>query len=95
MLETHNVMSSLICCLALILVFRLALTLVLCLTLPFLLCLVSLMDLTITHMVLIYERIALYLDALVMFHVIIVVIISRVGLVSLLDDLTLTLSRHT
>jgi hypothetical protein len=53
------------------------------------------MDLTITHMVLIYERIALYLDALVMFHILIVVIVSRVGLVSLLDDLTLTLSRDT
>jgi hypothetical protein len=54
MLETHLMMSSLICCLVLILVFHLALTLVLhlalfhvlCLTLLLVLCLSSLMDVT-------------------------------------------------
>jgi hypothetical protein len=51
MLETHTVMSSLI--------FNLILTLVLHLTLLLILCLVSLIDLTITHMVLVHERIAL------------------------------------
>jgi hypothetical protein len=56
------------------------------------LCLVSLMDLTIAHMVLVHERTALCLDALVTAHVLIVVIISLVGLVSLLEGLTLTLS---
>jgi hypothetical protein len=37
------------------------------------------MDLTIAHMVLVHERIALCLDALVMVHVLIMVIISYVG----------------
>jgi hypothetical protein len=46
MLETHIVMSSVI--------FRLALTLVLHLTLLLVLCLMSLMDLTIAHMVLVH-----------------------------------------
>jgi hypothetical protein len=77
MLETHIVMSSLI--------FRLTLSLVLCLALLLLLCLISLMDLTIAHMVLVYERTTLCLDALVMAHVLIMVIISRVGLVFLLE----------
>jgi hypothetical protein len=86
-LETHIVMSSLI--------FRLALTLVLHLTLLFMICLVSLMDLTIAHMVLVYERTSLCLDALVMTHVLIVVIVSRVCLVFLMDGLTLTLSPDT
>jgi hypothetical protein len=101
MIETHIVMSSLICHLVLILVFRLALTLMLrltlfhvfCLTLLLMLCLNSLMDLTIAHMVLVHERTALCLDALDTAHVLIVVIISRIGLVSLLEGLTLTLSR--
>jgi hypothetical protein len=92
MLETHIVMSSLIFCLVLIPMFRLAFTLVLhlalshvlCLTLLLVLCLSSLMDLIIAHMVLANERTALCLDALDMAHVLIVVIISRVGLVSLL-----------
>jgi hypothetical protein len=44
------------------------------------LCLSSLMDPTITHMVLAQERTALSLDALVTAHVLIVVTISRVGL---------------
>jgi hypothetical protein len=79
MLETHIVMSSLIFCLILILV----------------LCLTSFMDLTIAHMVLVHERTTLYLDALVTAHVLIVVIVSRVGPVFLLEGLTLTLSIDT
>jgi hypothetical protein len=60
MLETHIVMSSLI--------FRLVLTLVLHL-IPFhVLFHGSLVDLTITHMVLVHERTALSLDALLMAH---------------------------
>jgi hypothetical protein len=101
MLETHIVMSSLIYYLVLILVFRLAFTLVLRLALFHVLCLVlllvlllsSLMDLTIAHMVLVHERTALCLDALDMAQVLIVVIISRVGLIFLLEGLTLTLSQ--
>jgi hypothetical protein len=93
MLETHIVMSSLICRLVIILMFHLALTLVLHLTLFHVLYLSSLMDLTIAHMVLVHERTALSLDALDTTHVLIVVIVSRVGLVSLLEGLTLTLSR--
>jgi hypothetical protein len=100
MLEIHIMMSSLICRLVLILVFCLAPTLVLrltlfhvlCLTLLLMFCLSSLMDLTIAHMVLIHERTTLCLDALDMAHVLIVVIISRIGLVFLLEGLTLTLS---
>jgi hypothetical protein len=53
------------------------------------------MDLTIAHMVLVQERIALCLDALVTAHIFIMMIISRVGPVFLLQDLTLTLSRDT
>jgi hypothetical protein len=85
MLETHIVMSSFICRLVLILVFRLALTLVLRLTLFHILCLSSLMNLIIAHMVLVHERTTLSLDALVTTHVLIVVIVSRVGLVFLLE----------
>jgi hypothetical protein len=81
MLETHIVMSSLIFRLVLILIFRLAFTLVLCLTLFHVLCLGSLMDITIAHMVLVHERTALSLDTLVMTHILIVVIVSRVGLI--------------
>jgi hypothetical protein len=100
MLETHIVMSSLICRLVLILVFRLALTLVLHLTLFHVLCLTlllvlylnSLMDLTIAHMVLVRERTALSPDALDTTHVLIVVIVSRVGLVFLLEGSSPTLS---
>jgi hypothetical protein len=54
-----------------------------------------LMDLTIVHMVLAHKRTALYLDALVTTHILIVVIISHVGLVFLLEGLTLTLSPNT
>jgi hypothetical protein len=103
MLETHIVMSLFIFCLALILMFCLSLTLMLCLALFHMLCislhlvlnLSSLMNLTIAHMVLVHERIALCLDALDTAHILIVVIISRIGLVSLLEGLTLTLSRDT
>jgi hypothetical protein len=92
MLETHIVMSLLISCLILILMHRLTFTLVLHLTLLHMLFLSSPMDLTITHMVLVHERTALSLDALVMAHVLIVVIISRVGLIFLLEGPTPTLS---
>jgi hypothetical protein len=100
MLDTHIVMSSLISCLVLILMFCFAFTLVLhlalfhvlCLSLLLVLHLSSLMDLTIAHMVLVHERTALCLDALDTAHVLIVVIVSRVCLFSLLEGLTLTLS---
>jgi uncharacterized membrane protein len=85
--ETHIVMSFLI--------FRLTLSLTLCLTLLLVLCLNSLMDLTIAHMVLVNERTTLSLDALVMAHVLIVVIVSHVGLFILLEGPTPTLSRDT
>jgi hypothetical protein len=95
MLETHIVMSSLIFRLVLILMFRLAFTLVLLLALFHVFCLISPMDLTIAHMVLVHERTALSLDALVMAYVLIVVIVSRVGLVFLLEGPSPTLSRDT
>jgi hypothetical protein len=69
------------------LIFHLVLTLVLYL--------ISLMDLTIPHMVLVRGRTTLCLNALVAVHVVIVVIVSRVSLVFLLESLTLTLSRDT
>jgi hypothetical protein len=89
MLETHIVMSSLIFRLVLILMFRLTFTLVLllalshmlCLALLLVLCLSLLMDPTIAHIVLVHKRTALSLDALVTTHVLIVVTVSRVGLV--------------
>jgi hypothetical protein len=101
MLETHIVMSLSIFRLALILMSRLAFTLVLllapshvlCLALLLVLCLSSLMDLTIAHMVLVHERTALSLDALVTAHVLIVVTISHVGLVFPLEGHFPTLSR--
>jgi hypothetical protein len=92
MLKTHIVMSSLIFRLGLILVFHLALTLVLHLALLLVLCLSSLVDLTIDHIILVHERIALCLDTLDTAHVLIMVIIFHVGLVLLLELLTLTLS---
>jgi hypothetical protein len=46
-------------------------------------------------MVLVHERTSLYLDALVTVHILIVVIVSRVGLVFLLEGLTPTLSPDT
>jgi hypothetical protein len=92
MLETHILMSSLIFCLILILMFHLAFTLVLRLALLHVLFLSSLIDLTIAHMVLVHERTVLSLYALVVAHVLVVVIISRVGLVFLLEGPTTTLS---
>jgi hypothetical protein len=91
-LETHIVMSLLISHLVLILMFRLALTLVLHLALLLMSCLISLIDLTIAHMILVHERTALSLDALVTAHVLIVMIVSHVDLLFLLEGLTLTLS---
>jgi hypothetical protein len=103
MLETHIVMSSWISRLVLILMLRLAFTLMLllalshvpCLTLLLVLCLSSLMDPTIAHMVLVHERTALSLDALVTAHVLIVVTVSRVGLVFPLEGPSPTLSQDT
>jgi hypothetical protein len=103
MLETHIVMSLSIFRLVPILMFRLAFTLVLllapsrvlCLTLLLVFCLSLLMDPTITHMVLIHERTALILDALVTAHVLIVVTVSRIGLISPLEGPFPTLSRDT
>jgi hypothetical protein len=82
----------LICCLILILVFHLAHTLVIRLTLFHVLCLVSPMDLTIAHMILVNKRTTLSIDALFTAHVLIVVIVFRVGLIFLLVDPTPTLS---
>jgi hypothetical protein len=88
MLETHIVMRSLI--------FLLDLILMLCLALTLMLFLVSLIiDLTIAYMVLVHERTALSIDALVTAHVLIMVIISRIGPVFLLESLALTLSPNT
>jgi hypothetical protein len=86
-LGTHIAMS--------LLIFYLILILVLCLVLLLVLCLASFLDITITHMVLIHERTTLCLDALVTTHILIVVIVSRVGVVFLLEGLTLTLSLDT
>jgi hypothetical protein len=79
MLETRILMSLLIFYLILLLVLHL----------------ISFMDLIIAHMVLVLERIALCLDALVMAHVLIMVIVPRVGTIFLLEDLTLALSQDT
>jgi hypothetical protein len=103
MLETHIVMSSLIFRLILILMLCLAFTLMLllvlfhvfCLALLLVLCLSLLMDLTIAHMILVHERTTLCLDALDTARILIVVIVSCIGLVSVLEGLTLTLSRDT
>jgi hypothetical protein len=95
MLETHTMMSSLIFHLIRILVFRLVLPLMLRLPLPLMLCLISLMDLTIAHLVLVHVRIALCLDALVTAHTLIMVIIFRVGLIFLLEGFTVTLTQDT
>jgi hypothetical protein len=86
-LETHIMMSSLM--------FRLACTLMLLLTLFHVLCLVSPMNLIIAHMILVHERTTLSLDALVMTHVLAVVIVSRIGLVFLLEGPSPTLSQDT
>jgi hypothetical protein len=79
MLETHIIMSLLIFCLVLLLVLHL----------------ISFMDLTITHMVLVHEKITLYLDALVTAHILIVEIVPSLCTVSLLECLTLALSQDT
>jgi hypothetical protein len=89
--------------LVLILMFRLAFTLVLlltpshvlCLALLLVLCLSSVMDPTITYMILVHERTALSLDALVMAHVLIMVTVSRVGLVFPLEGPFPTMSQDT
>jgi hypothetical protein len=75
------------------LIFRLVLTLVLRLTHLLMLCLVFLMDLTIDHIVLVHERVTLCLDALVLTHVLIVVLVPSVGMVLPLEVPILTLSR--
>jgi hypothetical protein len=95
MLETHIVMSSMIFRLVLILMFHLAFTLVLLLALFHVLCLSLLMDLTIAHMNLVHERTALSLDALVMAHVLVAVIVSHVYLVFPLEGPSPTLSQDT
>jgi hypothetical protein len=95
MLETHIVMSSLIFRIVLIIMFCLVLTLVLRPTLLLVLCLSSLMDLTIAHMVLVYERTVLCLDALVTAHVLIVVIVPRIGPIFLQEGFTPVLSQDT
>jgi hypothetical protein len=100
MLETHIVMNSLIFRLILILMFRLTFTPVLLLALSHVLCLAlllvlhlsSLMDPTITHMVLVHERTALSQDALVTAHVLVVVTVSRADLVFSLEGPFPTLS---
>jgi hypothetical protein len=94
-LETHIVVSSVMFHLSLILVLRLAFTLVFRLTLFHVLCLNSLMDPTIAHMVLIHERTALSIDTLVTAHLLVVVTISRVGLIFPLEGPFPTLSRDT
>jgi hypothetical protein len=66
MLETCIVMSLLSFHLVLLLMLRL----------------ISFMDLTIAHKVLVHERITLCLDALVMAHILIMVIIPHVGMFS-------------
>jgi hypothetical protein len=81
--------------LAFTLVLLLALSHVLCLALLLVLCLSSLIDPTIAHMVLVHERTALSLDALVTAHVLIVVTVSCVGLVFSLEGPSTTLSRDT
>jgi hypothetical protein len=77
MLETHIMMS--------LLIFRLTFLLVLHL--------IFLMDLTISHMVLVHERVVLCLDALVSTHALIVVFIPHVGMIFPLEVFILTLSR--
>jgi hypothetical protein len=77
MIET-NIMISL-------LIFRLTFLLVLWL--------IFLMDLTIAHMVLVHERVVLFLDALVLTHTLSVVLVPRVGMVFPIEVSILTLNR--
>jgi hypothetical protein len=58
-------------------------------------CLISLRDLTIAYMGLVHERTTLSLDALDTTYALIVVIISRIGLVFLMELLTPSLSPDT
>jgi hypothetical protein len=51
------------------------------------------MDLTITYMVLVHERVDLCLDALVLTHVLIVVLVPRIGTILPLEVPILSLSR--
>jgi hypothetical protein len=95
MVETHTMMSSLTSRLVLILMLHLAFTLMLRLTLLHVLLLSSLMGLTIAQMVLVHERTALSVNDLVMAHVLVMVIIFRVGPVFLLECPTPTLRRGT
>jgi hypothetical protein len=74
--ETHFMMS--------LLIFHL--------TFLFMLRLVFLMDQTITYMVLVHETVTLCLDTLVSTHTLIVVFVSRIGMVFLLKVSILTLS---
>jgi hypothetical protein len=77
MLETHVKMSSLIFCLTFLLM----------------LFLIFLMDLIIAHRVLVHGRMALCLDALVLTHVLIVVLVPHIGMVLPPEVSILTLSR--
>jgi hypothetical protein len=79
MLETHIMMCLLNFCLTFLPVLHL----------------VFLMDLTIAHMVLLHKRVVLCLDTLVWTHALIVVFVSRVGMVFPLEVSILTLSRVT
>jgi hypothetical protein len=79
MLETHIKMSSLIFRLTFLLMF----------------CLIFLKDLTISHMVLVHERVALCLDALASTHILIMVLVPHVGTILPLEVSILTLSRVT
>jgi hypothetical protein len=67
--------------------------LIFCLTFLLMLHLIFLMDLTITHMVLVHERVVLCLDALVSTHTLIVVFVPHVGMVFSLEVSILTLSQ--
>jgi hypothetical protein len=87
MLETHIAMS--------LLIFHLVLILMLCLVLHLVLCLTSFVDLTIAHKILVHERITLCPAALITAHVLIMVIVSHVGMIFLLEGLTLALNPDT
>jgi hypothetical protein len=78
-LETHIMISLLIFHLTFLLVLHL----------------IFLIDLTIAHMVLVHERVALCLDTLVLTHVLIMVLVPRIGMVFLLHGLILALSQDT
>jgi hypothetical protein len=79
MLETYIMMILLIFYLTFLLVLRF----------------VFLKDLTITHMVLVHERVVLCMNTLVSTHTLIVVFVPRIGIVFLLEMSILTLNRVT